>query len=294
MARDDRKAQLAARRLLKLADEAEPRTRQQVLRALQELQRSVDITHLERVIASGDYFAMHDLVSSLPSRMAGVLTTLRRLSVRAAREEALKLKTYGVQFGFQMNDPAMIEAARQGAGRLITGVTAETRRAVRAVITRSFQEGIQPRDAAKMVRSIVGLTERQAQTVTQYRARLVAEGHTPQEALQRARMLSERLIRQRAQTIARTETIAAATRGQLTTWRSAANRGLLPNDAHKVWLTTPDDRLCRFCRSMNGQSAPLHAMFVSRFGPVDAPPLHPQCRCAIALRASVNSQRRAA
>lgn len=291
---NDRKAQLAARRLLKLADDAEPRTRQQIERALVGLQQSVDIRQLERVIASGDYFAMQDLVSNMPARFLSAVTTLRRLFVRAAREEALKLQTYGIRLQFQAVDPFMVDAARQGAGRLVTQITAETRRAIRSIITRSFQDGIAPRDAAQMIRRVIGLTERQAQSVYQYQSHLIDDGYSPSQAARMSQRFSDRLLSQRARTIARTETISAATRGQLASWRAAETRGLLPNDVRKVWITTPDDRLCRYCRVMHGESVLMHSKFPTRFGPVDGPPLHPLCRCALALKSDAMPQRRAA
>jgi hypothetical protein len=162
------------------------------------------------------------------------------------------------------------------------------------VIERSFAEGIQPRESAKMVRSIIGLTERQAMSVYQYRSSLLLDGHSQSEAGRRARRYSERLMHQRAITIARTETIGASMRGRLTAWRNAQQRGLLSNDVRKVWMTTPDDRLCRYCRHMNGQTSLLNSNFASlHFGPVDAPPLHPRCRCSMVLRVQQRQERAA-
>lgn len=126
-----RKEAAAAKRLLLLADQANPRVRAQVESALAELQRSISLERLERVLASGDYFSMYDLTSSLPARLAAVVTTLRRLTSRAAIEEASSLKSMGVSMRLTLMDPWMIEAARTGSAKLIRQITEETRRAVR-------------------------------------------------------------------------------------------------------------------------------------------------------------------
>ena len=293
MSSDDRRAQLAARRLLRLADQATPRTRQQIERALNELRLSVPLDHLERVIQSGDYFSMTTLLSQMPKRMAAVVKTLRGLFLKAAAEETLKLRAYGVGLQFNVFDPFMIESARLESARMVRSITDESRRAIQHVMARSFREGIRPRNAAKMIRSVIGLTERQSAQVTQYHLKLVASGKPAFVAQQSSAQLADKLLRQRAVMIARTETIAAATSGQLTAWRAAQQRGLLPTEARKVWLTTPDDRMCKACRRMHGQSVLLYSEFVSPYGPVYGPPLHPQCRCALAL-GEVDLKRRSA
>lgn len=278
------KAQLAARRLLHLADQSEPRVEKQIERALRQLQTAIDVDLLANVLASGDYFAMSQLYAALPKRMDPAVETLKRLFMKASKEEVGKLNRAGVGISFNAVDPFMVEAARRNAARLVVDVSAQTQAAIRTVIVSSFEDGIAPRQAAKLIRGLVGLTERQAESVYRYRQSLIAEGMSPVEATSRALARAERLIQLRARTIARTETIAAATAGQLASWRSAMNRGMLPNDAKKVWITTPDDRLCRFCARMNGQKALLFSTFESSEGPLDGPPLHPNCRCAIALQ----------
>jgi hypothetical protein len=51
----------------------------------------------------------------------------------------------------------------------------------------------------------------------------------------------------------------------------------------REWIVTPDDRLCAYCASMDGQRVGLGEDFQSGLGPVHEPPLHPQCRCAVSL-----------
>jgi SPP1 gp7 family putative phage head morphogenesis protein len=184
---------------------------------------------------------------------------------------------------FDMVNPAAVNAARDHAAELVTRVSEETRKSIRSIMTRSFTQGIPTREAAKLIQPLIGLTSRQANAVLRHYADLVRQGLSRATAQRMARLYAQKLRRGRALTIARTETISAASRGQLTAWRVAQTQGRLGSNALKTWIVTPDDRLCRYCRAMGGKTVPLDANFVSQFGAVIAPPLHPNCRCAIGL-----------
>jgi len=80
----------------------------------------------------------------------------------------------------------------------------------------------------------------------------------------------------RADLIARHETMLAADEGQRQGWAQAAEAGLLPPDARRVWITTPDERLCPVCEPLEGMTAPLDGEYPGGF---EGPPAHVQCRC---------------
>ncbi len=84
----------------------------------------------------------------------------------------------------------------------------------------------------------------------------------------------------RALTIARTETIRASNMGQQELWRAQRNGGRLTGHEQREWIVTPDDRLCPQCAAMEGALAPFDQAFSNG---VMVPPLHPNCRCTIAL-----------
>ena len=267
----------AARRLQRIADAAEPAVRARVLRALLALQRGIRADRLERVLVAGDAFSLYDLASTLP---AGLRPALRLLS--AVYRNAAKATTLpgGIRVSFSMLDPFAIEAARTRTAELVTRVTQETRRAISAIVRRGFVQGIPPREMAALIRPLIGLTEGQARSVLRMQASLRSQGLTAREVAARTERYALRLLRQRAITIARTETIRAAAQGQLDTMREARFRGLLPQGVRKQWMVTPDDRLCDECSAMDGESVPLDSLFP---GGVDAPPLHPRCRCAVVV-----------
>lgn len=192
------------------------------------------------------------------------------------------------------------------AADLVTSVTAATREALRLAISRAFTEGIAPREAAKIIKSIVGLRPDQVDAVLNLRQRLLdaaarAKGgvvrvpgvprgvKVPPGGLAPDRMsavldkYAKRQLRQRALLIARTETIAAANAGQQLQWAQAVKDGLLRGTERQRWVVAFDERLCPQCRALHGQSVPLGQSFDSIDGPVAAPPAHPNCRCSIVL-----------
>jgi hypothetical protein len=268
-------------RLQAVADAAAPAVREQVRRALERLRNKLSADRLERVLLSGDSFTLHALASSLPEYLRPALNTLRQVTAAGVKAGAQQVGGFGVRFN--MVSPTAVEAARTHAAKLVVEVTAETRRAIRDVVSRSFVEGIPPRDSARLLKELVGLTRRQAQAVMRKYAADVRRGLSRSQSLARSRRYADRLVSKRALTIARTETIAAASRGQLAAWQAAQRMGKLSAGAMKVWIVTPDDRLCKRCRPMDGRTVPVSANFAGPLGSAMAPPLHPNCRCAIGL-----------
>lgn len=187
-----------------------------------------------------------------------------------------------VAFAFDVTNPEAVAWVNQNAGLLIREITEETRLAVRAIIKRSFEDGIPPREAAKLVRSVVGLTERQAQAVANLRARLVAKGVNKSRVTARTSAYADKLLRNRALTIARTETMRASNEGQQQLWRQARQGGYLSPSVKREWIATDDERTCPICGPLDGVVVGLEEPF--KLG-LQAPPAHPRCRCTIGLAA---------
>ena len=186
-----------------------------------------------------------------------------------------------IAFRFDVTNPEAVAWIRAHAAELVTAVTAETQAAIRAVIARSFEEGIAPRDAAKLIRSLVGLTERDALAVVNARGRWLGAGVAPDVAARRAEKYAGKLHRARALLIARTETIRASNSGQIELWRQAITAGSLRRTMHKTWLVADDERLCPTCDAYTDIHAPVLEPFAENG--LMAPPAHPACRCCTGL-----------
>jgi hypothetical protein len=275
----------AARRMRRIVDATEPKVRRQVERALKALQASIPEGVLEQILRSRDAFALYQIASSLPTKLRPAVETLRDTFAAGVRAGTVQVaRNVSQTFRFDMTNPLATQAAREQAARLVTAVTDETRSAIRAVVARSFEEGIPPRDAARLIRPLIGLTERQATAVASHRRDLIESGSSRRAANASAKAYAEKLRGKRALLIARTETIAASTNGQLAAWDAAVKAGLLSSRSRKVWITADDDRRCRFCAAMDGKTALVGGAFQGgRFGVTQGPPLHPNCRCAVGI-----------
>lgn len=186
-----------------------------------------------------------------------------------------------IRFAFDATNPEAVAWVRAHAGELVTQVTDETRAAIRAIIDRSFTEGIPPRDAARLIRPLVGLTERDAMAVITARMRWLEAGVSAEEVARRAERYAGRLHRRRALTIARNETMVASNRGQLELWRQAVEAGSLRRTMHKTWIIADDERTCDQCVPLDGIHAPVLEPFAET-GTM-GPPAHVQCRCTTGL-----------
>ena len=199
-------------------------------------------------------------------------------------------------FRFDITNPEAVRYAETKSAELVAELVGESGRAIKAKIqrdvTRAFNEGIPPAKLAREIKQYIGLTERQTEAVETFqvkREKLIANIYhdlTPGQVQQKAGDQTDRyrakLLSQRAETIARTETISASSAGQQELWRQAKLEGFLGDRVQK-WLITPDDRLCPTCSQMTGDRsyAEMGATFDTPLGASIGPALHPQCRCGI-------------
>lgn len=270
----------------RIADRLEPAMRKRFLFAVRQLQDRLAINDLAMALARGDIARAEIVVNAagLPDELRPALRVLNEGFEKGGREAARQLSgVLGEALSFDVVNPSAVRFAQREAAHLVVEVTRETKKAIRSIIVRSIREGIPPYDAARMLRPLIGLTNSSAQAVMNYRAALIDQGLLMPKVVEFADKYAAKLIRQRALTIARTETLAAANRGQQALWRQAV-RDKRIRDPKKVWIVTPDDRLCPVCEPLADQAVKLNEFFVTALGPVNVPPAHPNCRCAVSLQ----------
>jgi hypothetical protein len=174
------------------------------------------------------------------------------------------------------------------------------RAALRETVAAIFEQGIPPAEAARLLRSIVGLRSDQAEAVRALRAEILASpgaklwaGNvairvpvdvTTEWMERRVQAYADKLLADRGRLIARTETMRASNEGQRAEWRAARDAGELPDGTLRKWIVTPDDRLCPLCEAMDQETADLEEPFSDEDGTeIENPPLHPNCRCTTVL-----------
>ncbi|HSC14607.1 MAG TPA: phage minor head protein [Gammaproteobacteria bacterium] len=187
-------------------------------------------------------------------------------------------------------NPRSLEWARERGGRLIRGISADTRETVRNIVGRSLQRGERADTMAAAIRRAVGLLPREEAAVDRRRSLLEAQDITPARVEALSDKYAGELLEARAMRIARTETIAAQNMGLLGTWQDAVETGRLPATVQRVWAAAPPsdnpNRPCSICIELDDKATGLEEPFYSEELGEDvvAPPAHPNCRCTMKLQ----------
>jgi hypothetical protein len=280
-------------RLHRALDRLTPALRRDIERAFARLRRKLGEDRLLSLLERNDEFALRAALSNFSTELAATeptITAAFRVGTAAAVRE---LPTLTARMAFNVTNPEATKAAERSAAQLVTQVTDETRQAIRSVVQKAFSEQLTPRDTAKLIRPLIGLTERQALAVINLRYDLIKQGVPGERIYAAVEKYAAKLLKQRAELIARTEIIRASTEGQRELWRQAKAQGLISREMQIVWITTPDDRLCPTCAAMDGQTVGIESgSFAvetrtsrrSRRYAVSGPPAHPRCRCTVGLK----------
>ncbi len=203
---------------------------------------------------------------------------------------------------FDVTNPLVFEFIRTQSADLVRGINFETKLAIREAISRSFSEGLTVSQTARAIELIegIGLTRTQLKAVNNLRITLQQNAFEDLPKSVRDRLASfraigparqgridevirryeARLLRQRAVSLAISETIRAAVRGQNLLWKQAMRDGFLDPSTHQIaWVITPDSRLCERCKRQKAKYPfrPINGVYGNG---EPGPPLHPMCRCA--------------
>ncbi len=283
--------------ILAAADKAEPKIRRAMLNALQALESA--LPNLETLIAAGDTTAVVSAVAGLqlpPVLFEAIREASLNAAISVATPEAAKF-----QIAFNQVNEAAIRWAEQNAAVLVTGQVDTD--LIARIVTDATTRGIHPSITARNIERIVPLTRLHGIAVERLRN---APGVTPEHASRVADRKAKKLLRWRANNIARTEAIRSANMGQQIVWDTAQDLGLIPQGTRKVWLATGDSRTCPICSVLDGKTVAVDAEFqvkeqatsftrqgssftVAGTKPLKSPhaertpPAHPACRCSLIL-----------
>jgi len=264
----------------RLLDRLEPEMRRAVREAATTMQGRLDLEAIALALESGSANRVERLVD-----MEQFLTTELRAAARTIVEafqagatlaSDQMMRSYGFAIAFDVSDPRALASAEQRAATLVTAVTDDTRAAVRDIIADAFRNQYPSRIAARAIRQVVGLNERQATALANYRLGLLEQEVAPERILTLTDRYGARLLRQRADMIARTEISRASHEGQRELWREGIRNGQInPAEAREVWIANFD--ACDLCAQMNGQISGIDDSFDFDGEQIDGPPGHPNC-----------------
>lgn len=270
----------------------EPGMRRTFLRAIEEFKNDMDLDKLELALMQQS-IPLAETAVAIEALKEILLfdQSIAQAVAAGALAEAESLNAIGITLIFDDTHPAAVNWIRAHSAELVVDVTDKTKIAIREVIARSFEEAIPPRDAARHIRDLVGLTQQQAASVDKFRLKLIEQGVSRETLQRRVRRFANAKLRQRSQTIAVTEINRAANEGQQFLWNQALREGqLVRENTFKDWIVTPDDALDEIiCEPLpfmpQNQEVKIDEPFMlPTGGTVMTPPAHPRCRCAMGLR----------
>lgn len=270
--------------LLEMSDELEGRFRREFLREIEKLSSNKALKRLLDEIEAGTYES-GDPIDVRLNRISIDTSKLDEVMRNAiARSARITKETVGLQGAFSVTNPEVINAARNLSVQLSTNLNATARETIRGIIQDAVEGNITRVEAANRIKRLVGLIPQHAQAVDNYLNKMLADGVKQGVAKQRAEKYAQRLLRYRANTIARTEIARAVGTGQTEYWKQMRSEGFLPPEARRVWITAQDEKVCKICGPMDGVLADIDGFFETSAGPTEYPQAtHPNCRCTAGI-----------
>lgn len=184
------------------------------------------------------------LIAEVRDQSAYAAVKALKKGLRSASSLRVAAPTTGFQF--DKTNPKAVDWIKEHAAEVVGDISESTREDIKRVIEAAFTEQFDVDDLTDEIADLIGDDNR-------------------------------------ADLIARTETMKASNAGQAAAWDQAVEEGVLTGEETQEWITTPDDRLCPICEPMDGKQAPLGGFFDVDGDQVDGPPAHPRCRCTIGL-----------
>jgi len=250
------------RAFLKLLDQTWPGVRSEFVAAMRQARAGVDMKALEAAIARGDVdaafralrFDAADLFKTDTAITAAMTAggSYQMGAFQHATRRAPIASRIVQSFGGR-NERAERIALELGS-RLVTEVVDDTRVMIAQTIRAGLEAGAGPLRTAldiggrvvngKRQGGLVGLDSRRAGWVQNYRAKLLAEGRPQSQIDRMAQQYSNKLLRQRGETIARTETLKALNAGRqeaLDQLIENPNNDVQSQDVVRAWDSTGED-----------------------------------------------------
>lgn len=175
------------------------------------------------------------------------------------------------------------------SAEFVTNVTQTQIDGLRAVVRRAAALEDQNVDSlARTIRSMVGLTQPQAEANLTYYEKLLENGVKTEKAKELAIRYAARQHRYRGYSIARTELASAFNQGYFEGIKQAQEAGYMGKTV-KIWCTADDERRCPTCKALEGKTIAMDDDFDFRTrltAPAirKVPPAHPGCRCGVLIK----------
>jgi hypothetical protein len=237
--------------------------------AIRERRESINLQALAQAIEVRDFNRAIEIAGITRADMFPFAQALQEAYLDGGRTITAAAPAFAARVALDGNAPRAVAWARDHVGGLITEIVEDQRNAIRQIITEQVDVGRGPREAARAVRGEIGITSQQAGFVSNARRQLenldagyftrarrdksfdrlvrkaIAEGKPLAKAdIDRiTQRYSAKLLKYRAEVIARTESITALRAGRQEGIEQAIEQGAIRADSvKKRWDATGDSR----------------------------------------------------
>ncbi len=278
---------IALRQLYSFIDINQPRLARFLNNMWREQEKAITYKQIREAILNGDLTsAMVESWQQSYSRF--VAEHMLPKWEEAFKASAVELKNKYPQFAFDGTAEAVRQWNMDNAARFVTNSTTEQINGLRAAIrqaTELCENGMNVDSLSRVIRPMVGLTDRQTRANLNYYQKLLDNGVKEKKAQEMAIKYSAKQHRYRAQMIARTELAFSYNQGQFLAVKQAQEQNLM-GKCRKVWVTADTERTCPYCNALDGEEIEMDEDFNIQTNLKGSlikrcPPAHPHCMCAI-------------
>lgn len=157
----------------RLAERLEPVLARSILDGLSRMGDAVDLDAIVEALQSGDVSRVIRALALDPASAFADLTPALQSGLYAAgAATAATIRLTSAQFVFDQLNPRLISWLQTYSLGLIRQIGDSTREAVRSILVDGMTAGSNPKDVARQIKGVVGLTDRQARAVVNYRREL--------------------------------------------------------------------------------------------------------------------------
>lgn len=254
-----------------IASKFEKRIQRALIDAFNQIRNQKTIDQIAETFQRGGVTAVQSLFANTPGIIEAALIPEITLAVLESGRAMLGYMPEGTfleGYNFSIIDPNTSARLRIHNSALVQQISVNTQRAITQRMNANVIAGVNPKNAARDLKGIIGLTDYQEQTVRNFEQglreldpkvlerKLIDGRQIPsiERAINDASPLSEdriqqivkryreRMLKLRTQTIARTESLRATAMGEHFSLQQANSQGKLNREVKRYWIATNDMR----------------------------------------------------
>ncbi len=245
------------------ASSLQPEVQRALLRAFAILRQSLSEDELVALVESGRLDAMLATVfddATMDRALLPFRTRLREATQSSFRYTMPSLPGAGkidgvISVAFDHLSPFVLDGIQNLETKAITSLADDIRESVLTTVKQGLIAGKGPRDIARNLRPIIGMSPTQALNAAKYEAGLRAEEIPEATIAKKVAAYQRKAVALNAETNARTATLDAFKLGQQLAWEDAINKGIVERGRlMKTWVGVMDTRERESHREMEGNT----------------------------------------